>query len=81
MNFQNIDSASQCQVKCQDYSRDICVAFAYSDDIASCALYRNGPYTYGAEREHTKCYLMPTGRQFIMGFQEHANVIMVLTIF
>ena len=54
----------ECYEECKVTSG--CVAFAYENpDHASgtnCDFYRNGPYTKGSGREHTKCYILPTGK-------------------
>ena len=49
------NSASNCKVQCTNLSN--CVAIAYNKGNGICALYQNGPYTYGDGVANVDCYI------------------------
>ena len=67
--------SSDCYEECK--ATNGCVAFAYEDPAfaysTNCDFYRNGPYTHGTGREHTKCYVLPTGRS-LLSYNLNVNI-------
>ena len=63
-----------CYEQCQ--TTDGCTAFAYESNHPNkdCALYREGPYTYGNGRDYTTCYIMRTGN-LTYSYSYHYNII------